>query len=37
MEEPNRLDHEDLDEILIAYDPNRELDITWLDCEPEVL
>lgn len=28
---------EDLDEILSAYNPNRELDMTWLDCELEVL
>lgn len=37
MEEFNGRDHEDLDEILSAYDPNRELDITWLNCDPEVL
>ena len=37
MEKPNGHHHEDLDEILSAYNPNRELDITWLDCELEVL
>lgn len=37
MEELNGHDHRDLDEILTAYDSNRELDITWLDCEPIVL
>ena len=37
MEELKGRDHEDLDEILSVYDSNRELDVTWLDCEPEVL
>ena len=32
MEELNGRDHEDIDEILTAYNPNRELDMTWLDC-----
>lgn len=37
MEKSNGRDHQDLDEILSAYNPNRELDISWLDCELEVL
>lgn len=37
MEAQNGRVHEDIDKILTAYNPNRELDITWLDCELEVL